>query len=274
MLGGPEVAGSTARTEVGMILALTNVKGGVGKTTTAVNLAAAFANSELRVLAVDLDPQGSASASLGVAKKDLKPSMADVLLGDVPAEEALVDTGLRGLDLLTGSMDLAHVDIALARRKNGERRLIETLRPIYRRYDMVLIDCPPGLSLLTINALAAARGYIVPALPHELSFEALDRFFEGVESVDSYFRRKPKLVGILLTMVDYRTKMTDQMSKKIRRAYSGQVFRNTIPVNVRLAEATKHGMTIFEFERWSTGGQAYSRLGGEVLKRSRELGIL
>lgn len=253
-----------------MILALTNVKGGVGKTTTAVNLAAAFANSDLRVLVVDLDPQGSASASLGVAAKDLEPSMADVLQGKVAAAEALVDTGVPGLDLLTGSMALAEVDIALARAKNGERRLIEKLRPIARRYDIIVIDCPPGLSLLTINALAAARAYIVPVLPHELSFDAIDRLFEGLENVRGYFRRQPKLLGILLTMMDQRVNMTDEMAKKIRRKHSGKVFRTTIPVNVTVAEATRQGMTIFEYERWSPGAHAYSKLGAEVLRRMRE----
>jgi len=256
-----------------MILALTNVKGGVGKTTTAVNLAAAFANSELRVLLVDLDPQGSASASLGVDHKDLEPSMAQVLAGKVKASEAVVDTGLEGLELLTGSMGLAQVDIKLARTRGGERRLTDSIRPIARRYDFILIDCPPGLSLLTISALEAAHGYIVPALPHELSFEAIGRFLEGVESVNDYFRQEPELVGILLTQVDKRVQMTAEMSRKIRRKFSGQVFRTTIPINVTVAEATRHGMTIFEYERWSAGAHAYSKLGAEVLERSRDLGL-
>ncbi len=256
-----------------MILALTNVKGGVGKTTTAVNLAAAFAMSELRVLLVDLDPQGSASTALGVPREQLKPSVADVLAGEVPAAEALVDTGLRGLDLLTGTMDLATVEIALARKRSPERKLSERLRPIRSHYDLVILDCAPGLSLLTRNALEAADGYILPVLPHQLSLEAIGRFLEGMQAIGATRRQKPRLLGILLTMVDHRTRMTDELVRKIRRAYSGQVFRATIPVNVTLAEATRHGMTVFEYERWSAGAQAYSRLGAEVLRRARDLAI-
>jgi chromosome partitioning protein len=252
-----------------MILSLTNVKGGVGKTTTAVNLAAAFAGSDLKVLVVDLDPQGSASASFGVAKEDLRPSTFDVLLGGVPAREAIMETGLPGLDLLTGSMDLAEADLVLGRKHDPEKKLVQALRGVGRSYDFIIVDCPPGLSLLTLNALAASHAYILPVVPHDLSFQALDRFFEGMDSWRKIIHRRPQLLGILLTMVDYRTKVTEEIVRKIRRAYSGEVFRTSIPVNVRLALAPRHGMTIFEFERWSTGAQAYSRLGAEVIRRAR-----
>ena len=252
-----------------MILSFCNVKGGVGKTTSAVSLAAAFAHSDLRVLLVDLDPQGSASRSLGVAKDDLKPSAAAALVGGRTVQEVLVDTGLPGLDLVTGATDLTAVEVSLARKKNPEKLLARALSPLRRRYDFILIDCPPGLGLLTLNALTACSGYVLPVVPHDLAVEGLDRFFAGLEEVQPTLRKRPELLGILLTMVDQRTKVTAELVKKVRRKYPGKVFRTTIPVNIRLALAPRHGMTIFEFERWSTGALAYSRLGAEVIRTLR-----
>ena len=255
-----------------MILSFCNVKGGVGKTTTAVNLAAAFAHSELKVLLVDLDPQSSASRSLGVPKDDLKPSAAAVLVEGRPIQDVLVDTGIAGLDLVTGATDLAAVELSLARKKDPQKLLAGALSAVRRRYDFILLDCPPGLGILTLNALAACNGYILPVVPHDLAVEALDRFFAGLEEVRPILRKRPELVGILLTMVDQRTKVTEELVRKVRRTYSGKVFRSSIPVNIRLALAPRHGMTIFEFERWSTGALAYSRLGAEIIRKLRSTG--
>lgn len=252
-----------------MILSFCNVKGGVGKTTTAVNLAAAFAHSELKVLLVDLDPQSSASRSLGVPKEELEPSAAAVLVEGRPIQDVLVDTGIQGLDLVTGATDMAAIEMKLARRKDPQKLLAHALSPVRRRYDFILVDCPPGLGLLTLNALAACTGYILPVVPHDLAVEALERFFVGLEHVRPILGKTPELVGILLTMVDHRTSVTEELVRKVRRTYSGRVFRTMIPVNIRLALAPRHGMTIFEFERWSTGAQAYSRLGAEVIRKLR-----
>ncbi|MDH3744226.1 MAG: ParA family protein [Acidobacteriota bacterium] len=251
-----------------MIVSFVNVKGGVGKTTTTVNLAAAFANSDLKVLVVDLDPQASSSHSLGVAKKDLKPSVASVLTEGRSIDDVVVDTGIPGLDLVTGATDLAAADVLMARKKDAATILSKALAPVRRRYDFILLDSPPGLSLLTVNALAASSGYVLPVVPHDLAVEAVERFFEGLDDMQVLFPRKPAvLLGILLTMVDHRTKQTDQLVRKVRRVYSGKVFRTTIPINIRLAEAPRHGMTIFEFDRWSTGAQAYSKLGAEMINK-------
>jgi chromosome partitioning protein len=253
-----------------MRLALVNVKGGVGKTTTAVNLAAAFARSGLKVLVVDLDPQGSATTSFGVAREEATPSGAEVLLGETEATEAIQETRVEGIALLPASLRLAGADLALARKHEPDKLLKRALSPVRRRYDVVILDCPPGLSILTANALAAADSYIVPVLPHYLDMEALVGFFEALTALKERIGKLPELLGILLTQVDHRTQVTDEVVAAIRGTWGKRVFRTEIPVNVRLAEAPAQGRTIFEFESWSTGALAYGKLGGEVLRRARK----
>ncbi len=257
-----------------MILSLANVKGGVGKTTTAVNLSATFADSDLRVLLVDLDPQGSASFSLGVLRDDGEPTLADVLLAGAPVAGAVRPTAISGLDLLAGSMGLAGAELGLARKRDPETLLRRALASVRRRYDAIVVDCPPGLSILTLNGLAASSAYILPVVPHDLVHEALDRFFDGWERLQAPLRSKPELLGILLNMVDQRTNLTGEMVGEIRKAYGRRVFRAEIPINVRLAEAPGYGMSIFQYERWSTGAHAYRLLGAEVIRRARTAGIL
>ncbi len=256
-----------------MILSLVNVKGGVGKTTTAVNLAAGLAEKGLRVLLVDLDPQGSATHSVA-SSLEPGPTLADVLLDGVSARDALYETGRDRLDLLPGDLRLAGADLELARKKAPERLLADALRPVSRSYDVVVIDSPPGLSILTTLALYASSGYIVPTAPQELAAEALSRFFEGIERLKGTMRRATKLVGILLTMVDHRTALTDEMVTVLRRRYGRAVFRTEIPINVRLAEAPRYGGTILDYQSWSTGGIAYRQLVDEVLKRLQSEGLL
>jgi len=253
-----------------MKLALTNLKGGVGKTTTAVNLAAAFARSGLAALLVDLDPQGSASFSLGVAREMVEASSAEVLSGDKAAGEAIVETPFEGIHLLPAALRLAGADLALARKHKPEKLLKKALAPISRRYDVIVIDCPPGLSILTVNALAAADAFIVPVAPHRLDMEALAGFLGLVEELKPRLGRTPELLGILLTMVDHRTQLTDEVVAAIRKQYGSKVFRTEIPINVRLAEAPAEGRPIFDFASWSTGAAAYGLLGGETLRRARK----
>ncbi len=258
-----------------MRLALVNLKGGVGKTTTAVNLAAAFARSGLRNLVVDLDPQGSASLSFGVTRnEDTGPSAAEVLTGKAEAAEAIRPTGAEGIDLLPASLRLAGLDLALARKHEPEKLLKRALSPVQRRYDIILIDCPPGLTILSMNGLAAASAYLVPVVPHHLDMEALAGFLEVMDGARERLGKLPERLGILLTMVDHRTMVTDEVAQAIRKKYGQQVLKTEIPVNVRLAQAPALGRTIFDFESWSTGAYAYGRLGGEVLRRSRKAGLL
>jgi chromosome partitioning protein len=257
-----------------MRLALVNVKGGVGKTTTAVNLAAAFARSGLKVLVADLDPQGSATTSFGVAREEASPSLADVLLGQAEASEAIRETRTEGISLLPASLRLAGADLVLARKHEPDKLLKRALSPVRRRYDVIVLDCPPGLSILTTNALNAADAYIVPVLPHHLDMEALGGFLEALSGLKERIGKLPELLGILLTQVDHRTQVTDQVVAAIRETWGKRVFRTEIPVNVRLAEAPVQGRTIFEFESWSTGALAYGKLGGEVLRRARKAGLV
>ncbi len=252
-----------------MRLALANLKGGVGKTTTAVNLAAAFARSGLSTLLIDLDPQASASFSLGVGRDQAEASSAEVLSGKIESGEAIAETAVPGLQLIPGSLRLAGAQISLVRKQDPEKLLKRALAPL-RRFDVVVMDSPPGLSILTLNALAAAEAFIVPVAPHHLDAEALGGFLELVEASRDRIGRKTELLGILLTMVDHRTQVTDDVVAAIRREYGQRVFRTEIPINVRLAEAPGRGLPIFDFESWSTGAFAYGRLGAEVLRRARK----
>jgi len=253
-----------------MILALVNVKGGVGKTTTAVNLSAVFAETGLKVLFLDLDPQGSASFSFGIPYEETKPSVYEALVGGCPLTELMRPTPVENVHLITSSMDLSDSDGKLARMSDPKRRVARALEPVRPAYDMIIIDCPPGLSLLSVNGLAAADAFIVPIVPHDLSMEALGRFTLAVKDLDLPANLLPAELGILLTMTDQRTKLTAEMVGEIRKVYGTRLFTTEIPVNVRLAEAPGYGMTILQYESWSPGAQAYRKLGGEVLRRARK----
>jgi chromosome partitioning protein len=257
-----------------LILSIVNVKGGVGKTTTAVNLAAVFAESGLSTLVVDLDPQGSASYSLGLPKDYKGRTLADVLLLGHDPVEAIMDTGLEGVDLIPGDLRLATSEVALARRPDPEKRLSKALSGLRRKYDCILIDSPPGLSLLTTMALQASNAYLVPTSPHDLAVDALGRFFEGLEMLKGTVRRATQCLGIVVTMVDHRTNTTAEVVSQIRRQYKAQVFKTEVPINIKLAEAPRYGRTILEYESWSPGGVAYRSLGGEVIRRMRQRGLL
>jgi chromosome partitioning protein len=257
-----------------MKVALANLKGGVGKTTTAVNLASAFARSGLSVLLIDLDPQASATFSLGVGREQTETSTAELLTGKAEAAEVIVETPFENIHLMPGSLRLAGLDMGLARKHEPEKLLKKALAPLRRRYDTMVLDCQPGLSILTLNALAAADAYIVPVSPHRLEMDSLAGFLELIEQYRGQIGHKLELLGILLTMVDHRTLVTDEVVAAIRRQYGQQVFRTEIPVNVRLSEAPAHGRPIFEYMSWSTGAFAYGRLGGEVLRRARKAGLV
>ena len=249
------------------IIALVNNKGGVGKTTSAVNLAAGLVAAGRRVLLADLDAQGSASLSLGLTRADLSPGSAEVILDGHPIREAIRPTSVKGLDILPGSMALASADLVLSAVAGREVVLKDALTPIRGDYDFTVLDCPPSLGLLTVNALTAADFFIIPVTPDYLSLEGLVNLLEAVERIKKGIGKAAGLLGILLTMADYRLNVTEEISQMIRGYYGRLVFKAEIRGNVRLKEAPSFGKTIFDYDNGSAGAEAYRQLTKEVLKR-------
>ncbi|MDX1501467.1 MAG: ParA family protein [Thermoanaerobaculia bacterium] len=250
-----------------MITAVVSRKGGVGKTTTSVNLAAALAGIGKRVLLVDLDAQGSASLSLGVARSAMAPSSADIVLRSTPARDTVRRTRIPGLDLVTASADLASADQTLGMVAGRELILRRALAPIAAEYDFILLDCPSSLSLLPINALLASDNFILPVVPHYLASEGVANLLSTVRRLRGRFGHETGLLGIVLTMVDYRTRTCRQNVDSIRAQYREGVFAIEIRINTRLAEAPGAGKTIFEYDATATGARAYRLLAAEVLIR-------
>jgi chromosome partitioning protein len=255
-----------------MITALVSKKGGVGKTTTCVNLAAALAGIGKKVLVVDLDSQASASLSLGIPREQLAPSIADVLLHSLPVGEAIRPTRTGGLDVLPASADLTNFDTAMASRPDREVLLRRHLRHAEGFYDFILIDCPSGLSLLPTSALVAADNFILPVVPQYLALEGVKNLLPTVQRLHQRFGKRTALLGIVLTIVDYRTRANRQNTDLIRDQFGNAVFAVEIRTNIRLAEAPAEGMTIFEFDKSCAGAKAYRLLAAEVLIRASQLG--
>ncbi|HZH43171.1 MAG TPA: AAA family ATPase [Lysobacter sp.] len=251
------------------IIAVANQKGGVGKTTTAVNLAAGLARAPKRVLLVDLDPQGNATMGSGVDKRELSASITEVLLGEVPVEQAIVRTG-EDFDLLPGNIDLTAAEIRLMSEPEREQRLKRALAGVTDRYDFVLIDCPPALSLLTLNALTAADSIIVPMQCEYYALEGLSALLDTIEAIRGQLNPKLEIEGVLRTMFDVRNNLANAVSAELINHFGDRLFRTIIPRNVRLAEAPSHGQSIVGYDRASRGGIAYLGLAGEVVRRQRE----
>jgi chromosome partitioning protein len=254
-----------------MILAVINNKGGTGKTTSAVNLAAALAMKGGKALLVDLDGQASASLSMGIERAAFAPSVADAILDGKPLKTVIRKTAEEGLDMVTGSPDLANADLQLANMAGRERRLKDAVAPIRAEYDHIILDCPPSLSMLSVNAMVAADAFIIPTPPEYLALEGLVGLMDAVQKVHEGIGDKCRLLGILLTKVDHRRRVTGEIIRVIRGHYKDQVFKTEVGVDVRLVESPSFGKSIFQYDRRSSGADAYLALAGEIIKKGKSL---
>ena len=249
------------------IIAVTNQKGGVGKTTTAINLSALVAEAGKRVLLVDIDPQGNATSGLGKAETDSN-TVYEVLLGEAPAREAIVPTGFGSLDLMPTAIELAGAEIELVSVENRESLLKAALQELQDDYDYIFIDCPPSLSLLTLNALTAADSVLIPIQCEYYALEGVGQLVNTVKLMKKRLNPELRVEGILLTMYDARTNLCAQVVQEVRTHFREEAFETMIPRNVRLSEAPSYGLPIHLYDARCTGAQAYRELAGELIERN------
>ncbi len=252
------------------ILAITNQKGGVGKTTTTVNLAASLAATKQRVLLVDLDPQGNATMGSGIDKRDLQASVYDVLLGNKTVAEARIRSEAGKYDLLAANRDLAGAEIELVDMLHRETRLRDALQQVVAEYEFVLIDCPPALNLLTLNGLCAAKSVMIPMQCEYYALEGLSDLVNTIRKVRANLNPDLEIEGLLRTMFDPRNSLAQQVSEQLLEHFGNKVYRTVIPRNVRLAEAPSYGVPALYHDKASKGTQAYLALAGELLNNAAQ----
>lgn len=250
---------------MGKIIAVVNQKGGVGKTTTAVNLTAALTEVGRRVLLCDFDPQANATSGLGLNKKNLKYSVYDVIINQIPTEQAI--QSIKYGDVLPSSPDLAGAAVELLSIPNPNGQLKAALERVQDKYDLILIDCPPSLELLTLNGLMAAEGILVPVQCEYYALEGLTDLMATLRMVKKRLNPRLEIFGVALTMFDGRTNFSTQVAQEVRRHFPGKVYANVIPRNVRLAEAPSHGLPVTVYDRNSRGAVAYRAMAEEIMKK-------
>ncbi len=250
---------------MGKTIAVVNQKGGVGKTTTAVNLTAALHDQGLKVLLCDFDPQANATSGLGVDKRKIKYSVYDVTINGVPAETAIVSTKYG--DVLPSTADLAGAGVELISTEHRERQLEKALQSVKGKYDVIFIDCPPSLELLTLNALCAADGILVPVQCEYYALEGLSDLMSTLRTVKKRLNGRLDIFGVALTMYDGRTNFSAQVAQEVRRHFPGKVFSTVIPRNIRLAEAPSHGIPILAYDKSSRGAIAYRDMATEIHRK-------
>jgi chromosome partitioning protein len=255
---------------VAQILAIANQKGGVGKTTTTVNLAASLAKGKKKVLLVDLDPQGNATMGCGLEKNDLEISIYDVLTNQSEFSQVVVHSEVAGIDVLPANGDLTAAEIEMLELPAREKQLKRILATVSNQYDFIFIDCPPSLNMLTVNALVAAQGVIIPMQCEYYALEGLSALSETIQAISASLNPTLKIEGIIRTMYDPRNKLTSEVSEQLKEFFGELVYRTVIPRNIRLAEAPSYGLPVIVYDKTSRGALAYIALAGEILRKQEK----